>query len=131
MNRFVSAALAGAMALSVVGVSATVASADPYWRHHHYSRDYGPGPRNDVGPAIVAGAVLGLAVGSMMEPEPMYPAYPVYPAYAPPPPPPPEDYSSYAADDHFQWCASTYETYNGETDTWTDYRGITQRCISP
>ena len=124
MNRFVSAALAGAIALSAVGMSATGASADRW--HHHYQPQYRPAPHYDAGPAIIAGAILGLAVGSMLQPEPVYPAYP---AYAPPPPPP--RYGAYAADAHFEWCASTYETYNGETDTWIDYRGIPHRCISP
>ena len=130
MNRYVSAALAGAVALSAVGMSATSASADRW--HHHYQ----PAPSYDAGPALVAGAILGLAVGSMMQPEPdyppyaAYPAYPAYPAYAPPPPPP--GYSRYAAEEaHFRWCTATYESYNGETDTWTDYRGVPHRCIGP
>jgi hypothetical protein len=128
MNRLVSTALAGAMALSAIGVSATSASADR-WHHHDYR-----GGHNDVGPAIVGGAILGLAVGSMLA-EPAYPAYPVYPEriyLAPPPPPPPPEY--YAYDDseaHFQWCSATYETYNGETDSWVDYRGLPHRCVGP
>ncbi len=132
MNRFVSAALAGAVALSAVGMSTTGASADRW--HHHYQ----PAPRYDAGPALIAGAILGLAVGSLMQPEPAYPAYPAYrdypayrayPAYAPPPPPP--DYAAYASEAHYQWCASHYETYNGESDTWIDYRGVPHRCLSP
>lgn len=127
MNSFVSAALAGAVALTAVGMSATGASADRW--HQQYGPSYGPPPRHDdVGPALVAGAIFGLAVGSMMQPEPVYPAYPAYPAYAPPPPP---DYGAYAADGHFDWCSATYESYNGETDTWIDYRGVPHRCISP
>ena len=126
MNRFVSAALAGAVALSAVAASATAASADRW--HHDYRPYREPPPRHDdVGPALFAGAILGLAVGSMLQPEP---AYPAYPAYALPPPPPP-DYGAYSSDSHFQWCASTYETYNGETDTWIDYRGVPHRCVSP
>ncbi len=122
MNRFVSATLAGAMALSVVGVSATGASADRW--HHHYGPSYGPAPRHDdVGPALLAGTIFGLAVGSMMQPQP------TYRAYAPPPSPP--HYAGYAAERHFQWCSATYETYNGETDTWIDYRGVQRRCIGP
>ncbi len=125
MNRFVSAALAGAVALSAVGVSATSASADH--RHHRYP--YAQAPRqSDLGPALVAGAIFGLAVGSLMQPEPDYPPYPAYPAYAPPPPP---DYGAYRSEAHYQWCASTYESYNGESDTWIDYRGVPHRCISP
>ena len=131
MNRLVSVALAGAVALSAVGVSTTGASAGDRWHHPYDGRGYAPrydrGPRNDVGPALVAGAIFGLAVGSLMQPD--YPDYPAYPAYAPPPPRP--DYGAYASDAHFQWCASTYETYNGETDTWIDYRGVPHRCISP
>jgi len=133
MNRFVSAALAGAVAISAVGVSMTSAGADP-WHHHHRYYDRG----SDVGPALVGGAILGLAVGSMLQPEPVYPApvyvapAPVYvepaPVYAEPPPPPVYAYDS---DAHFQWCASTYSSYNGETDTWTDYRGVPHRCIGP
>ncbi len=127
MNRFVSAALAGAVALSAVAVSATTAGADPWDHHRYYDRG------SDVGPAIVGGAILGLAVGSMLQPEPVYPA-PVYvepaPIYVEPPPPPPPVYA-YDSDAHFQWCASTYSTYNGETDTWIDYRGVPHRCIGP
>lgn len=136
MNRFVSAALAGTVALTAVGMSATGASADR-WHHHDWqgyqpTPRYQPAQRYDAGPAIVAGAILGLAVGSMMQPEPVYPAYRPYRAYAPPPPPPsPRDYAAYAAEEHYQWCASTYETYNGETDTWIDYRGVPHRCIGP
>lgn len=122
MNRLVSAALVGAVALSAVGASVTGASADRWHRHYYH-----PAPRNDVGPALVAGAILGLAAGSLMQSEP---AYPVYPAYAPPPPPP-DAYSAYAAERHFQWCSATYETYNGETDTWIDYRGVPHLCIGP
>ena len=122
MNRFVSAALAGAVALSAVGVSATSAGADP-WHHRYPHYDHGPG--DSVGPALVAGAIMGLAVGTLLEPRPAY----AYPAYALPPPPP--DSEAYAAEEHFRWCSSTYETYNGETDSWTDYRGVPHRCISP
>ena len=127
MNRFVSAALAGAVALSAVGMSATGASADRW--HHPYQPQYRPAPHYDAGPALIAGAIFGLAIGSLMQPEPAYPAYPVY---APPPPPPaPWNRAAYAAEQHYQWCASTYETYNGETDTWIDYRGVPHRCIGP
>ena len=127
MNRFVSAALAGAVVLSAVGMSATSASADRWHRDHR--PHYRPAPQSDVGPALVAGAILGLAAGSLLQPEPDYPPYPPYPAYAPPPPPP--SYAAYAAEQHFEWCAATYETYNGETDTWIDYRGVPHRCFSP
>jgi hypothetical protein len=128
MNRFVSASLAGAIALSALGVSATGASADRW----HHDRPYdGRSAHYDAGAALAAGAIFGLAVGSLMQPT--YPAYPAYPVYAVPPPEDyaAEDYAAYAAEAHFQWCTATYETYNGETDTWTDYRGIPHRCISP
>lgn len=118
MNRFASAAVAGAVALSF-GVSVTGASADRW--HHHY---YEPAPRQDVGPALLAGTMLGLAVGALMQPEPAYPAYA-------PPPPPPDGYADYDIERHFEWCTSTYETYNGETDTWIDYRGVPHRCVGP
>jgi hypothetical protein len=133
MNRFVSAALACTVAISAVGISATTAAADPWHHHRYYDRDHRYYDRgSDVGPAIVGGAILGLAVGSMLQSEPVYPA-PVYvepaPVYVEPPPPPPA--YAYDSDAHFQWCASTYASYNGETDTWTDYRGVPHRCISP
>ncbi len=129
MNRFVSAAMAGAVALSAVAMSATGASADR--RHHHYPPPprHAPAPSYDPGAALLTGALFGLAVGTMMQPEPDYPPYPAYPAYAPPPPPP--DYGAYLSDAHFEWCAANYGTYNGETDTWIDYRGVPHRCISP
>ncbi len=153
MNRFVSVALAGSVALTAVGMSATGASAERWHQYDrpHFRNDrphYQAAPRSDAGPALVAGAILGLAVGAMMQPQPAYPAYrtyPVYPAYPayrtypahrpyaayPAYVPPPASYAAYAANRHFQWCTATYETYNGETDTWIDYRGVPHRCISP
>ena len=128
MNKFVSIALAGTVALSTIAVSATVASADG-WRHRPHHPPYQAAPAYDPGPAIFAGTILGLAVGSLLQPYPTYPAYPAYPAYASPPPPPP--YPSYGEDEHFQWCTATYESYNGETDTWTDYRGVPHLCVGP
>lgn len=125
MNRFVSASLAGAIALSAMGLSATGASADRW--HHPYR---GPAAHGDVGPALVAGAIFGLAVGSMMQPS--YPAYRDYRGYRDYRDEPPYDAdAAYAAEAHFQWCTETYQSYNGETDTWTDYRGIQHRCVSP
>ncbi len=126
MQKFVSVALASTLALSAVALTASGASADG-WRHRPHHPPYRQGPSYDPGPALAAGAIFGLALGAIAQP---YPAYPVYPAYDPPPPPRPY-YPAYAGDAHFQWCTDNYKSYNGETDTWTDYRGVPHRCIGP
>ena len=132
MNKFVSTALAGALTLSAVGVSASGASADQ-WKHHHQPQQqhyYQPRPSYDPGAAIIAGTVFGLALGGALASEPAY-GYGYYPPAPPPGPPPPYYPGYYAGDPHFDWCSATYESYNGETDTWTDYRGIVHRCVGP
>lgn len=133
MSKFASVTLAGALALSAVAVSAGSASADG-WRHRQGPPPpYRAGPSYDAGAAVAAGAIMGLAVGSIFNPYPAYPA-PVYPAYAPPPPPPYPVYPAYrvgpdyAVEAHIQWCSENYQSYNAETDTWVDYRGVVHRC---
>jgi hypothetical protein len=128
MNKSVSVALAGALALSAIAVSATGASAGNWPHHNNYPRyqtqHYRPAPSYDPGPAIIAGTFFGLALGALAQP------YPAYPAYPPPPPAPTYYYPAYG-DPHFQWCAATYGNYDSRTDTWTDYRGVPHRCIEP
>ncbi len=122
MNKFVSPALAGAVALSALTASASLASADGWHRRPYYY--YRPAPTYDAGPALLAGTMFGLALGTLVQPT-----YPAYAAYPPPPPPP--YYPAYRGNPHFDWCTAHYESYNGETDTWTDYRGVPHRCIGP
>jgi hypothetical protein len=121
MNKLVSVALAGAVAAAAIAATAGSASADgwqPGWQPHyakpHFAKPHYPGPRPyDAGPAIVTGAILGLALGALA-------AQPYYSPY-PPPPPPEQYYPTYAptySPRHFNWCAATYDTYNSATDTW-------------
>ena len=124
MKTLASIALAGALAATSVGATATGASAGSWgggWQHHgaHHNTYY---VAPDAGGALVAGAILGLTLGMLAAP-----------AFAEPPPPP-LYYRSYAAiadEEHFDWCAATYETYNGESDTWVDFRGVEHRCVEP
>lgn len=116
MKTLTSIALAGALAATSVGMTATAADAGGrnHYRPHYHHHSYNPGP------AIVAGTVFGLAVGALaaqtFAPPPYYPPAPVlYPA----------------PDPHVQWCAATYRSYDARSDTWVDYQGITRRCIAP
>lgn len=120
MNRLVSAALAGALAIGGVSASAVAVSANPYYGPHYYSYHR----YHDDGVGYVAAGILGLTAGlvasQMLSPEP------------PPPPPYPYYASGYGNDDsHIQWCEATYRSYNPETDLWRDYQGVFRRCLGP
>ena len=137
MKTLVSVALAGALAASALATSMTTAGAgwdgsrqwDGDWqgRRHwdHHDRGWNPGA------AAFAGLALGLTMGALAPPQPYYGPYYAYPDYPPPPPP------AYAypvrgwSDAHINWCASTYNTYNPETDYWYDYNRVPHRCVGP
>ena len=143
MKRIVSLALAGVIAAGSVATLVAPASADDprHFRHVHQGY-HGPGPGPgygrwhggggggwNAGGAFVGGTVLGLALGATMySPPPPPPAY-VY--VAPPPPPVVYPRYVYAGDAHIAWCTQHYATYNGETDTFVGYDGITYRCVGP
>jgi hypothetical protein len=114
MNRLVSAALAGALAIGSVAATTAAASADPYYPYHRY---------HDDGGGYVAAGILGLTAGlvasQVLAPEP--PPPPAYRYYA----------SGYGDDAHIQWCEGNYRSYSPETDLWRDYQGIFHRCEGP
>ena len=129
MKYLTTAALAGALAISAVAVTPTAAGADSrhYRPHQHYS---GGG---NAGAALAAGAILGFAFGALATPyyaPPYYAPYYAYP-YPPPPPPAPIFYPRVTSA-HIAWCSNQYGAwYDAATDTWTDYYGVTHRCIAP
>ena len=124
MKPLTTAALAGALALSAVALTSTAADADG--RHRHSSG-------SNAGAALAAGAILGFAFGALTTPSyapPYYGPYYAYP-YLPPPPPAPIFYPRVTSA-HVAWCSNRYGVwYNPATDTWTDYYGVTRRCIAP
>ncbi len=136
MKKLVSAALAGSLAFATVAASTAGASAknwhNPGPPPPHYVKPTNPGA------AIAAGAFLGLALGALVAPRPVYP-YPY--TYVPPPAPvvyPPSYYypPAYPAypvtSAHATWCRSQFGTaYNPWTDTWVDAWGVQRRCIAP
>jgi len=135
MKRFVSLALAGLLAAGAVATLAQPAMADGPYRYYHHGPAghwHGGGGGWNAGGAFVGGTILGLALGTAIanSPPPPPPAY-VY--VAPPPPPPVVVYPRYvyASSAHIAWCTSHYSTYNGETDTFVGYDGITYRCAAP
>ena len=115
MNRLVSAALVGVLAIGSVAASDAAASADPYYPHHRYYDDGG---------GYVAAGILGLTAGlvasQVLSPEPPPPS-PSYTYYA----------SGYGDEGHIQWCEQSYRSYSPETDLWRDYQGIFHRCEAP
>jgi hypothetical protein len=131
MKILTSIVVAGALAATSIAATATGASADGWdhqgWDHHrpyHHNSQVIYRSSPDAGGALFAGALLGLAFGaiasnSFAEPQPQ-------PLELPPPHP---NYA--AADDHYAWCARTYRSYNGETDTFFDFQGIERRCVTP
>lgn len=125
MNRLVSAALVGVLAIGSVAASAAAASADPYYQHHHsYPHYYGHGGGYNDGGGYVAAGILGLTAGLVASQ-----------VLSPEPPPPPPSYTYYASgygdDAHIQWCERSYRSYSPETDLWRDYQGILHRCAAP
>ena len=124
MNRLVSAALVGVLAIGSVAATATTGSADPYYPYHHSYPHYGHGGGYDDGGGYLAAGILGLTAGlvasQVLSPEP-------------PPPPPPYKYyaSGYGDEAHIQWCERSYRSYSPETDLWRDYQGIFHRCDAP
>jgi hypothetical protein len=135
MNRLVSTALAGMLAVGAVAASAAAANADPYNHPHphyypHYQGYHGYHGYHDDGGYVAAG-VLGLTAGlfasQVLAPEPPPPEpYPYYASgYGP-------DASEYATDDaHIQWCESRYRSYDPETDLWRDYQDVPHQCVGP
>lgn len=136
MKILVSLAVAGALAAGGIAATATGASAGQWngnWNQHgpyHGPYNYRPhqtyrsGP--DVGGALVAGAVLGLAFGALASHPYAEPVPAPDVIYLPPPHP------NYAAvDAHFAWCSKTYRSYNGERDSFIDFQGIERPCIDP
>lgn len=151
MKTFTSIAMAGVLAATTVVATATAASAGGGWggpggnhRHHHG----GPQPHyqtyhhqeGDAGGALVAGAFLGLAFGLIaseaLAPDP-YPPQAYQPQYAPEyddseiySEGPYEEEEQYAAvSAHADWCRAKYKTYNEESDTFVDFRGVVRRCV--
>ena len=130
MKRIVSLALAGLLATGTIATLVGPAAAgDP--RHFQQWRSgphRGDGGGWNAGGAFVGGTVLGLALGATLynPPPPPPPEY----VYVPAPPPPPV-YPRYVYADHIAWCTAHYATYNGETDTFVGYDGITYRCVGP
>jgi hypothetical protein len=129
MKTLVSTVLAG----TLVAATAAGASADP-WKYGHPPHPPAPPPHvtaGNVAGAIVAGAFLGYALGSLFVPYPQVvypPAYvtlpPVYPPYYPAAP--------YPATPHQAWCINTYgQAYNITTDAWYDVYGVPRQCIAP
>ncbi len=110
--------LAGTLAAAAL-MTSTTADAGRWHRHYGY---YGGGW--NPGGALVAGTVLGLAIGSLAAPRYYYDPYPPYYAYPPAPP-------YVGSDPHIDWCTATYRSYNGETDTWVDASGVARRCLGP
>ncbi|MHA1549182.1 MAG: BA14K family protein [Alphaproteobacteria bacterium] len=130
MNKAISIALAGALAASTLAAATTGASA--HYRHHrHHNHHYvGPGP-------LVAGAIFGLAIGAFANAARPAP----YPAPVPYDYRPPLSYgqASYgyapvagpAHSPHSDWCVAQYASYNHADNTWRDFQGRVQVCISP
>src|SRR5262249_38441137 len=85
----------------------------------------------NAGGAFVGGTILGLALGATLS-SPPPPPPPTY-VYVDPPPPAVVVYPRYAnaSDAHIPWCTAHYATYNGETDTYFGYDGLTYRCVAP
>jgi hypothetical protein len=84
----------------------------------------------NVAGAVVAGAFLGYALGSILSPPPPV-IYPQPYAYVPPAPVayPPAYYAP--LDPHAAWCLSTYgSAYDLSSDT-VAYYGTRYRCVSP
>ena len=137
MNRIVSLALAGLIAAGTVATLVAPAAADDPRHFQHWRPGPGPGRWHgggggggwNAGGAFVGGTVLGLALGATLynPPPPPQPEY----VYVAPPPPPVVVYPRYAYADHIAWCTAHYATYNGETDTFVGYDGITYRCAGP
>ncbi len=67
-------------------------------------------------PPEIFGLAAGLIASQAFEPQ-----------YAPPPPPP----YGYSLEQHREWCAATYRTYNWRYDVWTDYQGAPHACVGP
>ena len=123
MKNVLKLVAAGGLAAAVLAPTMTTAMAGGgNWNRHrpHYNQGWNPGP------AIFGGAVLGLTLGALANPY-YYPPPPVY--YAPYPPPPP--YPASYTDEHMEWCAATYQSYNGETDTFVGFDGRLHRCVGP
>jgi hypothetical protein len=127
MRKLTSVALVGALAMAAASVATGNAEAGgKRHSHHHY---YGSAPY-DPGAAIVTGAIVGLTFGTLAAPV-LYPPYYGSPAgygYAPPPPP---YFAPASGNPHMDWCEATYETYDPETNLWTDYRGVPHQCVGP
>lgn len=150
MNRFVTAAVAGVIATASVAATVGTADAGGYWRGgpgYAYGPKYGPGPgwgppgpgpgayqrhrgHGDWGGAVAGGAILGLALGTMLAIEPPPPPPPRY-AYYPPPPPPQQYYAPQLNQAHVDWCAANYPSYSPETDSYIGYDGYAYVCVGP
>lgn len=137
MKKSVSFALAAAIAVSAIGVTATEASAKN---------------RGDRAAVAMFGAIAGLALSQAYQQHYYYGGYP----YAYPPPPPPQypyysgtyyggpyypkpyyrpyykkSYMGGMNSAHVQWCLSRYRTYNPATNTYFRKPGVPAVCYSP
>jgi hypothetical protein len=154
MRKLTSIVLAGAIAATAIAATATGASAGNWnggnnWNGNGNWNNNWHGPykhkphivyRNtspDVGGALFAGALFGLAVGAIASQPDPYPYY-VEPApqvtYLPPPRPaypPVYTQNLVASNDHYAWCKSNYRSYNAERDTFIDFQGIERPCVTP
>ncbi len=119
MRKTISLALAGALAVSAVAVTAGEASA---------------GHKGDRAAIAIFSAIAGLAAAAAARPNYYYPPppygyYGYQPYYAKP------YYNGryyggpYSA--HVEWCLSRYRTYNPATNTYFRRAGVPAVCYSP
>lgn len=136
MKKIASIALAGTLALTAVATAAAPAAAGGGWRNGpppHHQHHYQPRGGNN-GANLAAGALFGFTLGAIASQAFAPPAYyyPPQPVYYPPAPPPPV-YPAYPvySNPNASWCAAQYASYNPQTNTWVDFRGVVHVCYGP